>query len=66
MSDKKYRSIFISDVHLGTRDCKAEQLNNSSIGDKLFVSCNKLCFWYSCASVFTSKNNYNTSTNICI
>jgi len=23
-----YRSIFISDVHLGTRDCKAEQLNN--------------------------------------
>lgn len=25
---KKYRSIFISDVHLGTRDCKAEELNN--------------------------------------
>jgi UDP-2,3-diacylglucosamine pyrophosphatase LpxH len=25
---KKYRSIFISDVHLGTRDCKAEYLNN--------------------------------------
>jgi UDP-2,3-diacylglucosamine pyrophosphatase LpxH len=25
---KTYRSIFISDVHLGTRDCKAEQLNN--------------------------------------
>jgi UDP-2,3-diacylglucosamine pyrophosphatase LpxH len=25
---KKYRSIFVSDVHLGTRDCKAEQLNN--------------------------------------
>jgi hypothetical protein len=26
MSDKQktYRSIFISDVHLGTRDCKAE------------------------------------------
>ena len=23
-----YRTIFISDVHLGTRDCKAEQLNN--------------------------------------
>jgi UDP-2,3-diacylglucosamine pyrophosphatase LpxH len=23
-----YRSIFISDVHLGVRDCKAEQLNN--------------------------------------
>ena len=23
-----YRSIFISDVHLGTRDCKAEALNN--------------------------------------
>jgi len=23
-----YRSIFISDVHLGTKDCKAEQLNN--------------------------------------
>jgi UDP-2,3-diacylglucosamine pyrophosphatase LpxH len=23
-----YRSIFISDVHLGTRDCKAEVLNN--------------------------------------
>jgi UDP-2,3-diacylglucosamine pyrophosphatase LpxH len=26
--NKKYRSIFISDVHLGTRDCKADQLNN--------------------------------------
>ena len=26
--EKKYRTIFISDVHLGTRDCKAEQLNN--------------------------------------
>jgi UDP-2,3-diacylglucosamine pyrophosphatase LpxH len=25
---KTYRSIFISDVHLGTRDCKAEALNN--------------------------------------
>lgn len=25
---KKYRSIFISDVHLGTRDCKADELNN--------------------------------------
>jgi UDP-2,3-diacylglucosamine pyrophosphatase LpxH len=25
---KTYRSIFVSDVHLGTRDCKAEQLNN--------------------------------------
>jgi UDP-2,3-diacylglucosamine pyrophosphatase LpxH len=25
---KSYRSIFISDVHLGTNDCKAEQLNN--------------------------------------
>jgi UDP-2,3-diacylglucosamine pyrophosphatase LpxH len=25
---KTYRSIFISDVHLGTRDCKADQLNN--------------------------------------
>ena len=25
---KKYRSIFISDVHLGTKDCKAEILNN--------------------------------------
>ena len=25
---KSYRSIFISDVHLGTRDCKAEALNN--------------------------------------
>ena len=28
MIAKTYRSIFISDVHLGTRDCKAEQLNN--------------------------------------
>jgi UDP-2,3-diacylglucosamine pyrophosphatase LpxH len=28
MSEKKYRTIFISDVHLGTRDCKANQLNN--------------------------------------
>ena len=28
MSMKTYRSIFISDVHLGTRDCKAEALNN--------------------------------------
>jgi UDP-2,3-diacylglucosamine pyrophosphatase LpxH len=25
---KKYRSIFISDVHLGTKDCKADELNN--------------------------------------
>ena len=25
---KKYRSIFVSDVHLGTKDCKAEALNN--------------------------------------
>ncbi len=25
---KTYRTICISDVHLGTRDCKAEQLNN--------------------------------------
>ena len=25
---KTYRSIFVSDVHLGTKDCKAEQLNN--------------------------------------
>jgi hypothetical protein len=24
----KYRTIFISDVHLGTRDCQAEKLNN--------------------------------------
>ena len=30
MSDKQktYRSIFISDCHLGTKDCKAGQLNN--------------------------------------
>lgn len=26
--NKTYRTIFISDVHLGTKDCKAEQLNN--------------------------------------
>ena len=25
---KTYRSIFVSDIHLGSRDCKAEQLNN--------------------------------------
>lgn len=25
---KTYKTICISDVHLGTRDCKAEQLNN--------------------------------------
>lgn len=25
---RTYRSIFLSDVHLGTKDCKAEQLNN--------------------------------------
>ena len=25
---RTYRSIFISDIHLGTTDCKAEQLNN--------------------------------------
>lgn len=25
---RKYRSIFVSDVHLGTRDCKADLLNN--------------------------------------
>jgi len=28
MQGKTYRSIFISDIHLGVRDCKAEQLNN--------------------------------------
>jgi UDP-2,3-diacylglucosamine pyrophosphatase LpxH len=28
MSKKTYRSIFISDIHFGTRDCKAEELNN--------------------------------------
>ena len=28
MPEKTYRSIFISDCHLGTRDCKAEALNN--------------------------------------
>ena len=28
MIAKTYRSIFISDIHLGTRDCKAGQLNN--------------------------------------
>ena len=26
--DKTYRSIFISDVHLGSKDCKAGHLNN--------------------------------------
>lgn len=25
---KTYRSIFVSDIHLGTKDCKAEHLNN--------------------------------------
>ena len=28
MTGRTYRTIFISDVHLGTKDCKAEQLNN--------------------------------------
>jgi UDP-2,3-diacylglucosamine pyrophosphatase LpxH len=28
MSTKTYRTIFISDVHLGTKDCKAGHLNN--------------------------------------
>jgi UDP-2,3-diacylglucosamine pyrophosphatase LpxH len=28
MQGKTYRSIFVSDIHFGTRDCKAEQLNN--------------------------------------
>lgn len=28
MIQKTYRSIFISDVHLGSKDCKADQLNN--------------------------------------
>ena len=28
MSIKTYRSIFISDVHLGTNECQAEKLNN--------------------------------------
>ena len=26
--NKTYRSIFISDIHLGTKDCKASELNN--------------------------------------
>lgn len=28
MTQKTYRTIFISDVHLGTKDCQAELLNN--------------------------------------
>lgn len=28
MTSRTYRSIFISDVHLGTKDCQAEKLNN--------------------------------------
>ena len=28
MTGRTHRTIFISDVHLGTKDCKAEQLNN--------------------------------------
>lgn len=28
MKAKTYRSIFISDIHFGTRDCKADELNN--------------------------------------
>jgi len=28
MGQKTYKTIFISDVHLGTKDCKADQLNN--------------------------------------
>ena len=28
MAEHTYRTIFISDVHLGSKDCKAEQLNN--------------------------------------
>ena len=28
MTPCTYRSIFVSDIHFGTRDCKAEQLNN--------------------------------------
>lgn len=28
MTGRNYRTIFISDVHLGTKDCKAEALNN--------------------------------------
>ena len=28
MTGRTYRTIFISDVHLGTKDCKAEALNN--------------------------------------
>ena len=28
MTQRTYRAIFISDVHLGTKDCKAESLNN--------------------------------------
>jgi UDP-2,3-diacylglucosamine pyrophosphatase LpxH len=28
MTAKTYRSIFVSDVHLGTKDCQADRLNN--------------------------------------
>jgi UDP-2,3-diacylglucosamine pyrophosphatase LpxH len=28
MTNCTYRSIFVSDIHFGTRDCKADQLNN--------------------------------------
>ena len=26
--ERHYRSIFVSDIHFGTRDCKADELNN--------------------------------------
>jgi UDP-2,3-diacylglucosamine pyrophosphatase LpxH len=37
---KTYRSIFISDLHLGTRDCKAKELNNflkNNSSDNLYL-----------------------------
>ena len=45
---KKYRTIFISDIHLGTNDCKADQLinflkNNST--DTLYLVGDILDFW---------------------
>ncbi len=45
---QKYKSVFISDIHLGTRGCKAEYLDNflSSVEcDNLFLVGDILDFW---------------------
>lgn len=54
-----YRSIFISDVHLGTKDCKAEQLNQflkSHRCESLYIVGDFIDGWRMAKKVFWKKS----------